>query len=154
MKNKFMQRAIELSLESINSGGGPFGSVIVKDEKIISEGMNRVTVDNDPTSHGEIVAIRNACKKLNTFNLSDCSLYSSCEPCPMCMSAIYWSRIGKVYYANTRDDAKKINFDDSLIYSEIPKKNEDKKISMKQIMRNEALKAFDLWDKKTDKIEY
>ena len=154
MKNKFMQRAIELSIESINSGGGPFGSVIVKDEKIISEGLNRVTVDNDPTSHGEIVAIRNACKKLNTFNLSNCSLYSSCEPCPMCMSAIYWSRIGKVYYANTRDDAKKINFDDSLIYSEIPKKNEDKKILMKQIMRNEALKAFDLWDKKTDKIEY
>ena len=154
MKNKFMQRAIELSIESINSGGGPFGSVIVKDEKIISEGMNRVTVDNDPTSHGEIVAIRNACKKLNTFNLSNCSLYSSCEPCPMCMSAIYWSRIGKVYYANTRDDAKKINFDDSLIYSEISKKNEDKKISIKQMMRNEALEAFDLWDKKTDKIEY
>ena len=154
MKNKFMQRAIELSIESINSGGGPFGSVIVKDEKIISEGMNRVTVDNDPTSHGEIVAIRNACKKLNTFNLSNCSLYSSCEPCPMCMSAIYWSRIGKVYYANTRNDAKKINFDDSLIYSEIPKKNEEKKIPMKQMMRNEALKAFDLWDKKTDKIEY
>ena len=154
MKNKFMQRAIELSIESINSGGGPFGSVIVKDEKIISEGMNRVTVDNDPTSHGEIVAIRNACKKLNTFNLSDCSLYSSCEPCPMCMSAIYWSRIGNVYYANTRDDAKKINFDDSLIYSEIPKKNEDKKIPIKQMMRNEALKAFDIWDKKTDKVEY
>jgi len=154
MKNKFMQRAIELSIESINSGGGPFGSVIVKDEKIISEGMNRVTVDNDPTSHGEIVAIRNACKKLNTFNLSNCSLYSSCEPCPMCMSAIYWSRIGNVYYANTRDDAKKINFDDSLIYSEIPKKNEDKKIPIKQMMRNEALKAFDIWDKKTDKIEY
>ena len=154
MKNKFMQRAIELSIESINSGGGPFGSVIVKDEKIISEGMNRVTVDNDPTSHGEIVAIRNACKKLNTFNLSNCSLYSSCEPCPMCMSAIYWSRIDKVYYANTRDDAKKINFDDSIIYSEIPKKNEDKKIPIKQMMRNEALKAFDLWDKKTDKIEY
>ena len=154
MKNKFMQRAIELSIESINSGGGPFGSVIVKDEKIISEGMNRVTVDNDPTSHGEIVAIRNACKKLNTFNLSNCSLYSSCEPCPMCMSAIYWSRIGKVYYANTRDDAKKINFDDSLIYSEISKKNEDRKIPIKQMMRNEALKAFDLWDKKIDKIEY
>ncbi len=149
-----MQRAIELSIESINSGGGPFGSVIVQDDKIISEGMNRVTVDNDPTSHGEIVAIRNACKKLNTFNLSNCSLYSSCEPCPMCMSAIYWSRIGKVYYANTRNDAKKINFDDSLIYSEIPKKNEDKKIPIKQMMRNEALKAFDLWDKKTDKTEY
>ena len=154
MKNKFMQRAIELSIESINSGGGPFGSVIVKDEKIISEGMNRVTVDNDPTSHGEIVAIRNACKKLNTFNLSNCSLYSSCEPCPMCMSAIYWSRIDKVYYANTRDDAKKINFDDSLIYSEISKKNEDRKIPIKQMLRDEALKAFELWDKKTDKIEY
>ena len=154
MKNKFMQRAIELSIESINSGGGPFGSVIVKDDRIISEGMNRVTVDNDPTSHGEIVAIRNACKKLNTFNLSNCSLYSSCEPCPMCMSAIYWSRIGKVYYANTRDDAKKINFDDSLIYSEISKKNEDKKIPIKQMLRDEALKAFELWDKKTDKIEY
>ena len=154
MKNKFIQRAIELSIESINSGGGPFGSVIVKDEKIISEGMNRVTVDNDPTSHGEIVAIRNACKKLNTFNLSNCSLYSSCEPCPMCMSAIYWSRIGKVYYANTRDDAKKINFDDSLIYSEISKKNEDRKIPIKQMLRDEALKAFELWDKKIDKIEY
>ena len=154
MKNKFMQRAIELSIESINSGGGPFGSVIVKDEKIISEGMNRVTVDNDPTSHGEIVAIRNACKKLNTFNLSDCSLYSSCEPCPMCMSAIYWARIGKVYYANTRDDAKKIEFDDSFIYSEISKTNKDRSVLMEQILRDEALKAFDLWDKKTDKIEY
>ena len=116
--------------------------------------MNTVTVDNDPTSHGEIVAIRNACKKLNTFNLSNCSLYSSCEPCPMCMSAIYWSRIGKVYYANTRDDAKKINFDDSLIYSEISKKNEDRKIPIKQMLRDEALKAFELWDKKIDKIEY
>ena len=154
MKNKFMQRAIELSKESINSGGGPFGSVIVKDDKIISEGINRVTVNNDPTAHGEIVAIRNACKELNTFNLSNCSLYSSCEPCPMCMSAIYWSRIGKVYYANTRDDAKKINFDDSLIYSEISKKNEDRKIPIKQMLRDEALKAFELWDKKIDKIEY
>ena len=154
MKNNFMQRAIELSIESINSGGGPFGSVIVNDEKIISEGMNRVTVDNDPTSHGEIVAIRNACKKLNTFNLSNCSLYSSCEPCPMCMSAIYWSRIGKVYYANTRDDAKNIDFDDSLIYSEISKKKEDRQIPIKQMLRDDALKAFELWSKKTDKIKY
>ena len=154
MKNKFMQRAIELSIESINSGGGPFGSVIVKDEKIISEGMNRVTVDNDPTSHGEIVAIRNACKKLNTFNLSDCSLYSSCEPCPMCMSAIYWSRIEKVYYANTRDDAKKIEFDDSFIYSEISKENKDRSILMEQILRDEALEAFEIWKNKTDKTKY
>ena len=118
MKNKFMERAIELSIESIKSGGGPFGSVIVKDDKIVSEGMNRVTVSNDPTAHGEIVAIRDACKKLNTFDLSNSYLYSSCEPCPMCMSAIYWSRINKVYYANTRDDAKKIDFDDKMTMKE------------------------------------
>ena len=154
MKNKFMQRAIELSLESINSGGGPFGSVIVKDDKIISEGMNRVTVNNDPTAHGEIVAIRNACKELNTFNLSNCSLYSSCEPCPMCMSAIYWSHIGKVYYGNTRDDAKKIEFDDSFIYSEISKENKDRSILMEQILRDEALEAFEVWKNKTDKTKY
>ena len=154
MKNKFMKRAIELSKESINSGGGPFGSVIVKNDKIISEGINRVTVNNDPTAHGEIVAIRNACKELNTFNLSNCSLYSSCEPCPMCMSAIYWSRIGKVYYANTRDDAKKIEFDDSFIYSEISKENKDRSILMEQILRDEALEAFEIWKNKTDKIKY
>ena len=154
MKNKFMKRAIELSKESINSGGGPFGSVIVKNDKIISEGINRVTVNNDPTAHGETVAIRNACKELNTFNLSNCSLYSNCEPCPMCMSAIYWSRIGKVYYANTRDDAKKIEFDDSFIYSEISKENKDRSILMEQILRDEALKAFEIWNKKTDKTKY
>ena len=154
MKNKFMKRAIELSKESINSGGGPFGSVIVKNDKIISEGINRVTVNNDPTAHGEIVAIRNACKELNTFNLSNCSLYSSCEPCPMCMSAIYWSRISKVYYGNNRDDAKKIEFDDSFIYSEISKKNEDRSILMEQILRDEALEAFKIWDDKEDKIKY
>ena len=154
MKNKFMQRAIELSIESIKSGGGPFGSVIVKDDKIVSEGMNRVTVSNDPTAHGEIVAIRDAYKKLNTFDLSNSYLYSSCEPCPMCMSAIYWSRINKVYYANTRDDAKKIDFDDSFIYSEISKMNKDRSISMEQILRDEALKAFEMWHKKTDKIKY
>ena len=154
MKNKFMKRAIELSIESINTGGGPFGSVVVKDGKIISEGMNRVTVNNDPTAHGEIVAIRNACKILKTFNLSDCSLYSSCEPCPMCMSAIYWSRIGKVFYGNTREDAKKIEFDDSFIYSEISKKNEDRSVLMEQISRNEAIEAFEIWNNKTDKTKY
>ena len=154
MKNKFMKRAIELSKESINSGGGPFGSVIVKDDKIVSEGMNRVTVNNDPTAHGEIVAIRNACKELNTFNLSDCFLYSSCEPCPMCMSAIYWSRIGKVFYGNTREDAKKIEFDDSFIYSEISKENKDRSILMEQISRDEALEAFEVWKNKTDKTKY
>ena len=154
MKNKFMQRAIELSIESINSGGGPFGSVIVKDGKIISEGMNRVTVNNDPTAHGEITAIREACKKLNTFDLSGYELYSNCEPCPMCLSAIYWSHIDKVYYANTRDDAHNIDFLDPIIYTELQKKNEEKKIKMIQIMREEGLKAFEIWDQKTDKIKY
>ena len=149
-----MQRAIELSIESINSGGGPFGSVIVKDNKIISEGMNRVTVNNDPTAHGEIVAIRLATKSLNNFNLKGCELYSSTEPCPMCLYAIYWARINKVYYANTRNDAQKIDFDDSLIYSELIKKIDQRKIPMIQVMREEGLKAFELWNKKTDKVKY
>ena len=154
MKNKFMQRAIELSIESVNIGGGPFGSVIVKENKIIAEGSNEVTLINDPTAHGEIVVIRQACKSLNNFNLSDCELYSTCEPCPMCLSACYWSRINKIYYANTREDARKIDFDDSFIYSELQKNTNKRKIPMTQIMRNEALKAFELWDKKTDKVKY
>ena len=153
-KNNFMLRAIELSINSANSTGGPFGCVIVKDSKIIGEGSNKVTFSNDPTAHAEIVAIREACKKLNTFNLSGCDLYASCEPCPMCLSAIYWAHVDNIYYANTRNDAKKINFDDSLIYSEISKKIEDRKIPIKQMLRDEALKAFEIWDKTTDKIEY
>ena len=154
MKNEFMKRAIELSVESVNNGGGPFGSVIVKDNKIISEGSNKVTTNNDPTAHGEIVAIREACKKLNNFSLNQCELYSTCEPCPMCLSAIYWARIEKIYYANTREDARKIDFDDSLIYTELQKNIDKRKISMIQIMRNEALKAFELWNKKKDKVKY
>ena len=149
-----MTRAIELSIKSVNAGGGPFGSVIVKDKKIIAEGSNKVTSTNDPTAHGEIVAIRQACKKLNDFNLKGCELYSTCEPCPMCLSAIYWARIDKIYYANTRNDARKIDFDDSLIYSELQKNVKKRKIPMIQIMRDEALKAFELWDKKTDKVKY
>jgi len=154
MKNEFMKRAIELSVESVNNDGGPFGCVIVKDDKIIAEGSNKVTSNNDPTAHGEIVAIREACKKLNNFSLSQCELYSTCEPCPMCLSAIYWARIRKIYYANTREDAQKIDFDDSLIYSEFKKNIDERKIPMKQMMRNEALKAFELWDKKKDKVKY
>ena len=153
-KENFMLRAIELSINSAKKDGGPFGCVITKNGTIVSEGSNRVTSSNDPTAHAEIVAIREACKKLNTFNLSGCDLYCSCEPCPMCLSAIYWSHVDNIFYANTREDAKKINFDDSLIYSEISKKNEDRKIPIKQMLREEALKAFDIWDKKTDKIEY
>ena len=149
-----MKRAIELSFESVNKGGGPFGCVIVKDKKIVSEGSNKVTSSKDPTAHGEIVAIREACKKINNFSLSGFELYSSCEPCPMCLSAIYWARIDKVYFANTRQDAQKIDFDDSLIYSEFQKNIDKRKIPMVQMMRNEALKAFELWDKKTYKVKY
>ena len=153
-KNIFMIRAIELSIESANSKGGPFGCVIVKNNKIIAEGSNKVTMNNDPTAHGEIVAIRDACQKLNTFNLSGCDLYSSCEPCPMCLSAIYWSRIKNVFYANTRIDAKAIDFDDSFIYSEINKDLKNRKIKMYQMHRDEALEAFKIWEKKEDKIKY
>ena len=156
MKNEFMKRAIELSIESVKSGTGPFGTVIVKGDKIIAEGSNKVSSSNspDPTAHGEIVAIRNACEKLNNFNLKGSELYSTCEPCPMCLSAIYWARIDKIYYANTREDAQKIDFDDSLIYSEFNKNINERKIPMIQMMRNEALKAFELWDKKKDKVKY
>ena len=154
MKNEFMKRAIELSIESVNNGGGPFGCVLVKNEKIVSEGSNKVTSSNDPTAHGEIVAIREACKKINNFSLKGLELYSTCEPCPMCLSAIYWARIDKIYYANTRKDAQKIDFDDSLIYSEFKKDIDKRKIPMIQMMRDEALKAFELWDKKTDKVKY
>ncbi len=154
MKNKFMKRAIELSIESVDKGGGPFGCVIIKDNQIIAEGSNKVTKNNDPTAHGEIVAIREACNKLNNFNLDGCELYSTCEPCPMCLSAIYWARISKIFYANTREDARKIDFDDSLIYLEMQKKINERKIPMIQIMRDEALKAFQLWDQKIDKTKY
>ena len=154
MTNKFMVKAIELSIKSVNSGTGPFGAVIVKDNKIISEGFNIVTSSNDPTSHAEIVAIRNACNSLNNFVLKDCDLYTTCEPCPMCLSAIYWARINKIYYANTRIDAKKIDFSDAMIYEELNKNIKDRNIPMNQMMRNEALKAFDMWDKKKDKVKY
>ena len=155
MKNiDFMKRAIELSIQNIKNNGGPFGCIIVKENKIIAEGVNRVTLNNDPTAHAEIIAIRNACKKLNTFNLEKCELYTSCEPCPMCLSAIYWSHIDKIYYGNSRLDASKIGFDDDFIYNELNKDLSSRKIQMKQISQNEAKKAFLDWDKKIDKVEY
>ena len=153
-QKKFMAKAIELSINSANTIGGPFGSVVVQDNKIISEGSNKVTSLNDPTAHAEIVAIRNACQKLGTFNLSGCEIYTTCEPCPMCLSAIYWARIDKIYYANTREDAKNIDFDDSFIYFEVAKKINDRKIKMVQMNRDEALEAFKIWKNKEDKIEY
>ena len=153
-KNIFMARAIEISKVSASTNGGPFGSVVVKDNKIISEGSNKVTSLNDPTAHAEIVAIRNACQILRTFNLSGCEIYTTCEPCPMCLSAIYWARIDKIYYANTREDAKNIDFDDSFIYLEVAKKIDKRKIKMKQMNREDALEAFEIWKNKEDKIKY
>jgi len=152
--SKFMLKAIELSIQSAKSKGGPFGCVIVKDNKIIAEGHNQVTADNDPTAHAEIVAIRNACAKLNNFFLKGCDLYTSCEPCPMCLSAIYWSHVDNIYYANTRTDAKNIDFDDSFIYSEVKKDITERKIKMIQMNRDEALEAFKIWENKEDKIKY
>jgi guanine deaminase len=155
MKEKFMREAIRLSLSKMQSNcGGPFGAVVVRNGKIVGRGWNQVTSSNDPTAHAEVTAIRAACKKLKTFQLDDCELYTSCEPCPMCLSAIYWARFKKVYYANTRKDAAKIDFDDDLIYREVPKPISKRLIPMKQLLRGEALEVFAEWKNKTDKIRY
>ena len=149
-----MLRAIELSMISLKKDGGPFGCVIVKNNEIISEGFNEVTNKNDPTAHAEIVAIRNACNKLNTFNLKGTQMFTSCEPCPMCLSAIYWSHIDKIYYGNNRKDAAKIGFDDSYIYDELSLDLNKRKIPLEQINEKEAIKAFEEWEVKTDKTVY
>lgn len=149
-----MKRAIALSKNNIAHGGGPFGAVIVKDGKIIGEGFNKVTANNDPTAHAEVEAIREACKNISNFDLSGAEIYTSCEPCPMCLSAIYWARLEKVYYANTKKDAAAIEFDDDFIYTEIPKPLEQRKISMVQMMRPEALEVFKEWQTSTVKIKY
>lgn len=154
-KLRFMQRAIELSAIGMQSDkGGPFGCVIVKDGKIIAEGYNQVTSTNDPTAHAEVVAIRNACEQLKSFQLDGCELYTSCEPCPMCLGAIYWARPEKVYYANTREDAANIGFDDSFIYDELTAEIKDRKIPMLPLGRAEARTVFEAWKNKTDKTEY
>ncbi len=153
-QEKFMQKAIDLSIESIKNNGGPFGAVIVKDNKIIALSSNSVTKDNDPTAHAEINAIRKAAAKLGTFDLSGCEIYSSCEPCPMCLGAIYWARLDKLYFANSKEDAKNIGFDDSFIYEEIQKPFKNRNIKTKQIMRNKAIIAFKQWQEKEDKVEY
>jgi tRNA(Arg) A34 adenosine deaminase TadA len=150
-----MREAIRLSVKMMREGiGGPFGAVVVRKGKIVGRGSNQVTSSNDPTAHAEIVAIRNACKKLQTFDLTGCDLFTSCEPCPMCLSAIYWSRIRKVYYGNTRKDAAKIAFDDDFIYREVALPIGRRSLVMKPLLRNEALKAFEEWKHKTDKIPY
>ena len=149
-----MLRAIELSMISLKEDGGPFGCVIVKNNEIISEGFNEVTNKNDPTAHAEIVAIRNACNKLNTFNLKGTQMFTSCEPCPMCLSAIYWSHIDIIYYGNNRKDAAKIGFDDSYIYDELSLDLNKRKIPLEQINEKEAIKAFEEWEMKIDKTVY
>jgi len=151
---KFMLRAINLSKESVDKNGGPFGCIIVKNTKIIAEGSNQVTKNNDPTAHAEIVAIRDACQKLQTFDLSGVELYTSCEPCPMCLSAIYWSHIDKVFYGNTRLDAARIGFDDNFIYDELSIDINKRKILLKQINQKQALISFKEWELKEDKIKY
>ena len=155
MDNTFMARAIQLSIDNVQSGrGGPFGAVVVRDGAIIGEAANQVTSTNDPTAHAEVLAIRCACQKLATFELEGCEIYTSCEPCPMCLGAIYWARLARVYFANADADASKIGFDDSLIYREIAQPHSQRKIPMIQMMREEALAAFRAWESKPNKIEY
>lgn len=150
----FMRMAIDLSAQSVERGGGPFGAVVVCGNEVVSVGSNGVTIDNDPTAHAEVSAIRAACKKLNNFKLDDCVIYSSCEPCPMCLSAIYWAGIKKIYFANNRDDAKTIGFDDSFIYDQIPMAPSKRTIPSQEMLRNEAVKVFKMWESKEDKTEY
>jgi tRNA(Arg) A34 adenosine deaminase TadA len=150
-----MARAIQLSIDNVRSGrGGPFGAVVVKDGNIIAEGANQVTSTNDPTAHAEMVAIREACGKLGAFELEACEIYTSCEPCPMCLGAIYWARLSRVYFANADADASRVGFDDSLIYRELALPYSQRKIPMVQLMREEALAAFRAWENKSNKIEY
>jgi tRNA(Arg) A34 adenosine deaminase TadA len=154
MDNPFMARAIQLSVENVYSGGGPFGAVVVKDGAIIAEGVNRVTSTSDPTAHAEVSAIRTACTRLGVFELKDCDLYTSCEPCPMCLGAIYWARLARVYFGNLAADAAKIGFDDAFIYREIAQPHAQREIPMIQMMREEALAGFRAWEKKPNKVEY
>jgi guanine deaminase len=155
MDNPFMARAIQLSFDNVLSAqGGPFGAVIVKDGIIVAEGVNRVTSRNDPTAHAEVVAIREACAKLNTFQLKHCEIYTSCEPCPMCLGAIYWARLARVYFGNIAADASAIGFDDSFIYREFAHPFPERTMPMIQMMHKEALTAFRAWQEKSDKILY
>ena len=150
-----MEKAVELSLENMRAGkGGPFGAIIVRQGKIVGTGANHVTSDNDPTAHAEVVAIRDACKNLGTFQLDDCEIYTSCEPCPMCLAAIYWARPKAIYYANTRKDAADIGFDDDFLYEERKKNLEERSLPIHQLDKSNALKVFDERKRKTDKIEY
>ncbi|WP_300934884.1 nucleoside deaminase [uncultured Muribaculum sp.] len=153
-KEELMKEAIRLSEENLDNGGGPFGAVIARDGEIVATGVNRVTASHDPTAHAEVSAIRAACQKLNTFNLSGCEIYTSCEPCPMCLAAIYWAHLDKVYFGNGKTDAKEIGFDDSFIYDELALPREKRKLPAEMLLDTEAIRAFKMWQKKQDKIEY
>lgn len=153
-KKDFMRRAIALSEESVRTGGGPFGAVIVKDEVIVSEASNSVTIDHDPTAHAEVNAIRKATQKLGTFDLEGCEIYTSCEPCPMCLGAIYWAHLDRIYYANNRKDAARIGFDDDFIYKEIALKPQERHKQMEVLLSEEAKEAFRMWEADGDKAEY
>jgi len=152
---KFMQMAIDLSVKNVQNGlGGPFGAVIVKNGEVVAASANKVVPTNDPTAHAEVSAIRLACQQLNTFNLEGCEIYTSCEPCPMCLGAIYWARLDKIYYANTKADAAAIGFDDHFIYDELELPMSQRKLPVVQMLRDEALKAFKQWEESTGKTEY
>ncbi len=155
MENEFMREAIRLSIENVEKGtGGPFGAVIVKDGKIIASGTNQVTANNDPTAHAEVVAIRKACEVLKSFQLTGCEIYCSCEPCPMCLGAIYWARPDKIFYAATKHDAAQVNFDDQFIYDEIALLPDQRKVFTKQLLHDEALEAFKKWAESNRKVKY
>lgn len=155
MDNPFMARAIQLSLDNVLSGqGGPFGAVVVQDGRIVAEGVNRVTSSNDPTAHAEVVAIREACAKLGSFTLKGCEIYTSCEPCPMCLGAIYWAHLGRIYFGNAAADASQIGFDDSFIYHEFAQPLPGRAIPMIPMMRENALAAFRAWQEKPNKVPY
>ena len=153
-KEELLRKAIALSKENVANGGGPFGAVIARDGEIIATGVNRVTSNHDATAHAEVSAIRNACAKLGTHDLSGCEIYSSCEPCPMCLGAIYWAHLDRLYYGNDKHDAANIGFDDSFIYDELDLKPEQRRLASSRLLSEEALAAFRLWEEKPDKIEY
>lgn len=153
-EDKFMRLAIDLATENIKNGGGPFGAVIVKDGEVVATGCNRVTASNDPTAHAEVNAIRAACKALDTFILKGCEIYSSCEPCPMCLGAIYWAHLDKLYYAGNKHDAADAGFDDSFIYKELELTPEDRRLKTEVLLEKEALRVFESWKAQEDKVEY
>ena len=153
-REELMRKAIELSVRNVSEGGGPFGAVVAKDGEIIATGVNRVTADHDPTAHAEVNAIRAAAKKLGTFDLSGCEIYTSCEPCPMCLGAVYWARLDRMYYGNDKHDAAAAGFDDAFIYEELELKPEERRLESLRLLPREAVKAFEIWKAKEDKVKY